>query len=74
MDLQSVLLFQKVLFILNLDMKLGITLTVSIFLHEIPHEVGDFSYLLKQKMSKLSALASQFISAGGAFLGVYLSK
>jgi zinc transporter ZupT len=55
-------------------MKLGITLTVSIFLHEIPHEVGDFSYLLKQKMSKLSALASQFISAGGAFLGVYLSK
>lgn len=56
------------------SLKLGITLTISIFFHEIPHEVGDFSYLLKQKLSKLSALSTQIFSALGCFLGVYLSK
>ena len=55
-------------------MKLGITLTISIFLHEIPHELGDFCYLLKQKMSPINALATQVLSATGAFLGVYLSR
>jgi len=52
---------------------LGITLTLSIFFHEIPHEIGDFSFMLKQKMSKLNALGTQVIAAIGAFVGVYLS-
>ena len=56
-----------------IDLKLGITLTVSIFFHEIPHEVGDFSYLLKQRMSKSKALSSQLFSASGSFIGVYLN-
>ena len=56
------------------DLKLGITLTLSIFFHEIPHEVGDFSFLLKQKLSKLKALSTQVFSAIGSFVGVYLSK
>ena len=55
-------------------MKLGITLTLSIFFHEIPHEVGDFSFLLKQKLSKFKALSTQVFSAVGSFVGVYLSK
>lgn len=66
------LLFLKVLFS-NLGLKLGVTLVLSIFFHEIPHEVGDFSYLLKNKMSGFNALLSQFATASGAFLGVYLS-
>jgi zinc transporter ZupT len=53
---------------------LGITLTISIFFHEIPHEVGDFSYLLKQNMSVTHAFGTQILSAIGAFVGVYLSK
>jgi zinc transporter ZupT len=54
-------------------LKLGISATVSIFFHELPHEVGDFSYLLKQGVSKLKALSSQVVTAAGAFIGVYLS-
>jgi len=46
---------------------------MSIFFHEIPHEVGDFTFLLKQKLSKLNALTTQIFSAAGAFIGVYLS-
>jgi len=51
---------------------LGIGLTVGIFFHEIPHEVGDFSYLLKQNLGLFNVFLSQLMSAGGAFLGVYL--
>ena len=57
----------------NKNLKLGITLSTSIFFHEIPHEIGDFSYLLKQKMNLPSAILSQLITAIGAFLGVYIS-
>ncbi len=48
-------------------------MTISIFFHEIPHEVGDFSYLLKQKMGKMKALASQILASFGSFIGVYLN-
>jgi len=54
--------------------KLGITLTLSIFFHEIPHEIGDFSFLLKQNIGKYNALSSQIFSAVGALIGVYLSN
>ncbi|MCQ2819279.1 MAG: ZIP family metal transporter [archaeon] len=57
----------------NKSLKLGITLSLSIFFHEIPHEVGDFSYLLKQNLNVWSTLLSQVLSASGAFVGVYLS-
>ena len=57
----------------NKNPKLGYTLSVSIFFHEIPHEVGDFSYLLKQNLGMGSTLFSQLFSAIGAFIGVYLS-
>jgi len=54
-------------------MKLGISLVISIFFHEIPHEVGDFSVMLKQKLSYFNAMLTQLLAASGAFLGVYLS-
>ena len=57
----------------NKSLKMGISLSLSIFFHEIPHEVGDFSYLLKQNMKISSALSSQLFSALGSFVGVYLS-
>ena len=57
----------------NKNIKLGVNLSLSIFFHEIPHEIGDFSYLLKQNMSITNAIISQMITALGSFLGVYLS-
>jgi zinc transporter ZupT len=57
----------------NKNLKLGVSLSLSIFFHEIPHEVGDFSYLLKQNMNITNAVISQLITALGSFLGVYVS-
>jgi len=57
----------------NKSIKIGVSLSLSIFFHEIPHEVGDFSYLLKQKMDLTNAIISQLITALGSFFGVYLS-
>nr|AWI66801.1 ZIP Zinc transporter [Piromyces sp.] len=57
----------------NKNLKIGVSLSLSIFFHEIPHEVGDFSYLLKQKMNITNAIISQLVTALGSFFGVYLS-
>lgn len=57
----------------NKNLKIGVSLSLSIFFHEIPHEVGDFSYLLKQNMNITNAIISQMITALGSFFGVYLS-
>ncbi len=51
---------------------LGATTTVAVFFHEIPHEVGDFALLIQSGFSKKAAMASQFITALGAFLGTCL--
>ena len=57
----------------NRNLKTGVSLALSIFFHEIPHEVGDFSYLLKQNMDIANAIISQMITSIGSFCGVYLS-
>jgi len=57
----------------NKSLKMGVSLSLSIFFHEIPHEVGDFSYLLKQNMNITNAIISQLVTALGSFFGVYLS-
>ena len=57
----------------NKNLKIGVSLSLSIFFHEIPHEIGDFSYLLKQNMSITNAILSQMITALGSFFGVFLS-
>ena len=57
----------------NKNIKIGVSLSLSIFFHEIPHEIGDFSYLLKQNMSITNTIISQMITALGSFFGVYLS-
>ena len=51
---------------------LGATTCVAVFFHEIPHEVGDFALLIQSGFSKRKAMAAQFVTALGAFLGTCL--
>lgn len=48
---------------------LGITTTIAVFFHEIPHELGDFAYLMKKGYSLLSIINSQIITSAGALIG-----
>ena len=51
---------------------LGIPVTLSIILHEIPQELGDFGVLLYSGFTKKRALFYNFLSACAAFFGVLL--
>ncbi|RUS85900.1 hypothetical protein EGW08_006303 [Elysia chlorotica] len=51
----------------------GIITTVTIFLHEIPHEIGDFAILIQSGCSKKKAMLLQFSTAIGAMLGTLCS-
>ncbi|GBG31492.1 Zinc transporter ZIP13 [Hondaea fermentalgiana] len=48
---------------------IGLTMTIAVLVHEVPHEVGDFSVLVSQGLSKWGALRAQFVSALGALAG-----
>lgn len=51
---------------------LGATTTMAVFFHEIPHEVGDFALLIQSGFTKRNAMAAQFVTAIGAFLGTII--
>jgi solute carrier family 39 (zinc transporter), member 7 len=48
---------------------IGATTTLACFAHEIPHEIADYSILVRSGFSKRQAMQSQFITAVGAFIG-----
>lgn len=50
----------------------GASTTLAVFLHEIPHEVGDFALLVQSGFSKRAAMGAQFVTAVGAFLGTLI--
>ncbi|XP_065683562.1 metal cation symporter ZIP14 isoform X2 [Hydra vulgaris] len=54
----------------------GVSTSIAILLHEIPHELSDFAILITAGLSIKQALAMHFISSitayGGGFLGVSL--
>jgi len=43
--------------------------SVSVFLHEIPHELGDFATLIKAGFTRNMAIGAQFLTAIAAFIG-----
>eukprot|EP00729_Bicosta_minor_P002177 gene2177-34388_t len=47
----------------------GITTTIAIVIHEVPHEVGDYAILIKSGFSKLNAITAQFMTSAGGLLG-----
>nr|XP_022326588.1 protein catecholamines up-like [Crassostrea virginica] len=52
---------------------LGIITTATVFLHEIPHEIGDFAILVQSGCSKKRAMKLQFTTAIGAMMGTVCS-
>ena len=54
------------------SVKLGITTTTAVILHEIPQEIGDFSVLLYAGLSRVKALFFNFLSALSAVIGTIL--
>ncbi|KAK7079337.1 hypothetical protein SK128_013884 [Halocaridina rubra] len=51
----------------------GIVTTLTIFLHEIPHEIGDFAILLQSGCSRRKAMLLQLVTALGAITGTMIS-
>jgi hypothetical protein len=49
---------------------IGATTTLACFAHEIPHEIADYSILIRSGFTKRQAMQSQFITAIGAFVSV----
>ncbi|BFZ05710.1 hypothetical protein BsWGS_08749 [Bradybaena similaris] len=52
---------------------IGAVTSVTIFLHEISHEIGDFAILLQSGYSKGKAVLLQFMTALGSVLGTFCS-
>ncbi|UJR34241.1 hypothetical protein I4U23_021646 [Adineta vaga] len=52
-----------------LGRKVGLTTTLTIFLHEIPHEIGDYAILIQNGCSRKKAILLQLTTAIGALLG-----
>jgi len=46
--------------------------SISVFLHEIPHELGDFATLVRAGLTRNMAIGCQFLTAIAAFLGTAL--
>lgn len=50
----------------------GSTTAIATFMHEIPHEVGDFALLIQGGFSKWQAMGAQFVTAVGAYVGTFI--
>ena len=51
----------------------GYLTTLSILLHEIPHEIGDFAILIQSGCGKRKAIMLQLVTAVGALSGTLTS-
>nr|XP_014099468.1 protein catecholamines up [Bactrocera oleae] len=52
---------------------IGIVTTITILLHEVPHEIGDFAILIKSGCTKRQAMMLQLVTALGAIAGTALA-
>jgi len=48
---------------------IGVITTLTILLHEVPHEIGDFAILVQSGASKERAMMLQLVTALGAMMG-----
>uniref|UniRef100_F1KS94 Histidine-rich membrane protein KE4 n=1 Tax=Ascaris suum TaxID=6253 RepID=F1KS94_ASCSU len=51
----------------------GLVTTITVLVHEVPHEIGDFAILVQSGFSKKRAMCVQLLTAVGALSGCILS-
>ncbi|XP_046845971.1 zinc transporter ZIP4-like [Xenia sp. Carnegie-2017] len=54
------------------DIAGGLSTSIAVFCHELPHELGDFAALLSSGMSAKQALLANFLSACSSFIGLII--
>lgn len=52
---------------------LGIATSISVFVHELPQEIGDFGLMLHKGLSRRKIILVNILSAGIAFLGAIIT-
>lgn len=50
----------------------GLSTSIAVFCHELPHEFGDFAVMLSTGMSVRRAATINFVSALTCFIGLYI--
>ncbi|XP_060589229.1 zinc transporter ZIP6-like isoform X2 [Ruditapes philippinarum] len=56
----------------SLNFSKGISTSITVLCHELPHELGDFAILVSTGMSIKRAMVLNFVSSLTAFAGLYL--
>lgn len=54
------------------DLRVGMTTTLAIFFHEVPHELGDYAILAKSGFKHQNIIWLQLLTASASFLGVFV--
>ncbi|KAJ9463972.1 Histidine-rich membrane protein KE4-like protein 1 [Diplonema papillatum] len=54
------------------SLPVGISTTLAVFIHEIPHEVGDYAVLLGSGFGKTGAIVSQVVTGCGSLAGTLI--
>ncbi|EYC45151.1 hypothetical protein Y032_0437g1457 [Ancylostoma ceylanicum] len=52
---------------------IGVVTMITVLVHEVPHEIGDFAILIQSGYSKRKAMAIQLVTALGALSGCAIS-
>src|SRR3989344_6375727 len=55
------------------DFHLGIITTLAVFIHEIPHELGDFGILIDKGWSRIAVFNFNGLTALAALLGAFIA-